>query len=67
MHYVVAALIVIAVVLCFGYFLTTKPNIDKSNPNRPARLFHQEECSICLEEKTYPVQASCAHEFCGTL
>lgn len=64
MHYLIVAVVVIALFATLGYFLT-KPRQNIQQENRPDRVYHEEECPICLENKTHPVQASCAHEFCG--
>jgi len=65
MHFLIVAFVLISLILIVGYFLTTKSNQAVPDENRPNRVFHEEECPVCLENKIYPVQASCAHEFCG--
>lgn len=65
MHYLVVAFVVISLIIIFGFLLITKRNQPIPAENPPNREYHEEECPICLENKIYPVQASCAHEFCG--
>jgi hypothetical protein len=62
MHYLIVAAIVITSIIIIGKYWK-RPN--PVNPQHPEKVFHEEECPICLDKQTYPVQASCGHEFCG--
>ena len=64
MHYVVGLVIVVATFAGIRYLLKSRTVVVAE---RPARVFHDEDCPICLENKSYPVQASCGHEFCGNV
>lgn len=61
MYYLLVAFLVVASIFLIRQLLKTR-NV---NIEHPERVFHDEECAICLENKTYPVQASCGHEYCG--
>ena len=63
MNYLIVASLVIAAIILLRYLL--KSRRVQEDPQRPGRIYHDEECPICLENKTYPVQASCGHEFCA--
>jgi RING finger protein 170 len=60
MHYLIVVLAIIATIFVLKYFLKSQ-SVDARYPER---VFHAEECPICLEDPSYPVQASCGHEFC---
>lgn len=64
MHYLVVVVLIVLVFGAIRYLLKSRNNV---NQERPQRVYHDEECPICLEDQTYPVQASCGHEFCGSL
>ena len=63
MNFIVVAIIVCCTIALLRYLLKSRQ--IEENPKRPDKVYHDEECSICLEDKTYPVQASCGHEFCA--